>query len=122
MLAPIFPLVANDSDCVALLGSAPTRFWPMGDAPQGSDKPYATWALITGLPENYMDCPPDIDSQSVQVDCWADTPGEARSVAEAIRTAVEGSAHVVAFNFELREPDTRLYRVSFTVDFWTERT
>lgn len=121
MNAPIFPLVSADSECVSLLGSAPTRFWPMGDAPQNSAKPYATFALVSGRPENNLNCPPDIDNESVQVDCWADTPSEARSVAKAIRAAVEVAAYVVAFNFELREPDTRLYRVSFTVDFWTER-
>jgi hypothetical protein len=117
----IFPLVATDSDCVSYLGTAPTRFWPFAAAPQNPTKPYATWQLIYGVPENYIDCPPDIDNVGIQIDCWGDTISSVRDVANAIRRAVEGEAHVVALNGETREPDTMLYRVSFTVDFWTER-
>jgi len=117
----IFPLVATDSDCVSLLGSVPVRFWPFAAAPQDPAKPYATWQTIYGTPENYISCAPDVDKIGLQVDCWGDTISSVREVANAIRVAVEGSAHITALNGETREPDTKLYRVSFTVEFWTER-
>ena len=117
----IFESVETDWACRELLGTNPTRFWPFASAPQSPAKPYATWQLIYGTPENYVNCSPDIDSLGVQIDCWGDTISSVREVAEAIRRAVEGSAHVVALNGETREPDTKLYRVSFSVDFWTER-
>ena len=121
MTPDIFPLVATDSDCASFFGSSPTRFWPFGATPQDPAKPYATWQVIYGTPENYVDCAPDIDSIGVQIDVWGDTISSVRSGAEAIRRAVEGSAHVVALNGETREPDTKLYRVSFSVDFWQLR-
>jgi hypothetical protein len=117
----LFAVVEADFDCRSLLGEKPTRFWAFAAAPQNPVKPYATWQTIFGAPENYVNCAPNIDSISVQIDCWGDTISSAREVAEAIRRAVEGSAHVVALNGETREPDTKLYRVSFSVDFWTER-
>jgi hypothetical protein len=116
-----FAAVEANYECRKLLGESPTRFWPFGATPQNPVKPYATWQVIYGTPENYVDCAPDIDSIGIQVDVWGDTISSVREVAEAIRRAVEGSAHVVALNGETREPDTKLYRVSFSVDFWQLR-
>jgi len=122
VIPPIFPLIAADSDVVALLGDSPTRAYPFGEAPQHVVLPYVTWQLVTGVPENYMDCSPDIDSISVQVDVWAYTQGDARAVFNAVRRALETDAHIVGVGLEGREPDTRIYRISLTVDFWTERS
>jgi hypothetical protein len=122
MRPPIFSLVAGDSDCTTLLGQNPVRFFPFGEAPQHVSLPYATWQLITGVPENYIGCPPDIDSVSLQVDVWAYSQGDAHDVFDAIRRALETDAHIVGVNLEGREPDTRIYRISMTVDFWTERS
>ena len=122
MTPPVFPLVASDSDCLDLLGDNPVRFYPFGEAPQHVVLPYATWQMVSGVPENYMDCPPDIDSISVQVDVWAYTQGDAKAVFAAVRRALETDAHIVGVGLEGREPDTRIYRISLTVDFWTERS
>ena len=121
MIAAMFTTVESDYECRQLLGSNPVRFWPFAAAPQDPKRPYATWQLIYGSPENYLDSPPDIDSIGVQVDVWGDTISSVREVAHAIRRAVEGSAHIVALNGEAREPDTKLYRVSFSIDVWTKR-
>jgi hypothetical protein len=121
MTPDVFPLLAADSDCEALLGSMPMRVYPFGEAPQHVTLPYVTWQTVAAIPENYVDCPPDIDSITVQLDVWGATQGSVAEVRDAVRNALEYDAHVVALNFEGREPDTRLYRVSLTVDFWTER-
>jgi len=97
------------------------RFWPFSAAPQNPNKPYGTWQVLYGSPENSLNCAPSIDSIGVQVDLWGDTVSSVRSAAEAVRRAVEKEAHVVALNGETREPDTRLFRVSFSVDFYTKR-
>jgi hypothetical protein len=122
MTPDVFPLIAADSDCEALLGSGPMRLFPFGEAPQHVTLPYVTWQTVAGVPENYMDCAPDIDSLTVQVDVWAATQGSASEVRDAVVAALETDAHVVGIGLEGREPDTRLYRVSLTVDFWTKRT
>lgn len=97
------------------------RFWPFAAAPQNPNTPYGTWQVTYGVPENALACVPDKDRIGVQVDLWGDTVSSVREAAEAVRRAVEKVAHVVALNGEMREPDTRLYRVSFTVDFWQAR-
>ena len=122
MTPDVFPLIAADSDCEALLGSQPMRLFPFGEAPQHVTLPYVTWQTVVGVPENYMDCAPDIDSLTVQLDVWAATQGSSREVRDAVIAALEQDAHVTAMTLEGREPDTRLYRVSLNVDFWTERT
>ena len=122
MTPAIFPLVTGSAAATALLGTSPTRFYPCGEAPENVAKPYATWFVVSGVPENYLDCPPNIDSITVQVDVWADSQTDARDVFEALRKAFEGDAHIMGVGPEGREPDTRLYRHSMTVDFWQERT
>ena len=121
MMPPIFKLVSASSDCKAILGSKPVRFFEFDSAPQNTTKPYATWQLTQGTPENYMDCPPDVDQVTVQVDCWAETPQTTRDMADAIRSAIEMDAHLISVNIEGREPDTRLYRVTLIIDFWLTR-
>jgi hypothetical protein len=121
MIPPIFTLVSEDSECVSLLGDSPVRFFPFGEAPQHVTVPYATWQLVSGVPGNHLDCPPTIDSITVQVDIWTVSQKDARDIFDAMRGAIEEAAHIMGVNVEGREPDTRLYRVSFTVDFWTER-
>jgi hypothetical protein len=121
MTPDVFPLIAADSDCEALLGSGPMRLFPFGEAPQHVTLPYVTWQTVVGVPENYMDCAPDIDALTVQMDVWAATQGSAREVRDAVVNALQSDAHVMGVGPEGREPDTRLYRVSLTVDFWQKR-
>ena len=121
MTPDVFPLIAADSDCEALLGSQPMRLFPFGEAPQHVQLPYVTWQVISGVPENFLSGRPDMDGISTQIDVWAYTQGDARAVFDALRNAIELDSHIIGVNLEGREPDTRIYRISFTVDFWTER-
>jgi hypothetical protein len=122
MTPPVFALLSTDFECLRLLGNNPIRAYPFGEAPQHVQLPYVTWQLISGVPENYMDCAPDIDSISTQIDIWAYSQGEASEVFSALRSALELDAHIVGVGIEGREPDTRIYRISLTVDFWTARS
>jgi len=125
MFAPIFQTVAASSAVTALLGTAPVRFWPFGDAPeptqQGYALPYATWQTVSGIPENYINQVPDLDSYTLQVDVYASTGTSARAAAEALRNAIEPHAHIVAWRGESREKDTKLYRYSFDVNWLVQR-
>lgn len=108
-----------------MLGSNPTRFWPFASAPQPSQPlyglPYAVWQLVYGSPANYINQTPDSDNVGIQVDAYATTATEARNVFEALRDAFEPYGYVVAYNGEDRDQATGLYRVGFTVEFWTDR-
>ena len=121
MYPPIFSVCAASSDVTALLGSNPVRLYAFGDAPQDEARPYAVWQQVTGYPENYIGNTPDIDRYTIQIDAYAETGAAARSVAEALRDAIEPVAHVVGWRGEGRDPDTRMYRYSFDVEWFVPR-
>jgi hypothetical protein len=118
----IFQIAAGNTAVTALLGTTPaTRFWPFGNAPQDETRPYAVHQLVYGSPVNTLGCVPGADNFGVQVDVYAKTVSAARSVTEALRDAFELHGHIVAWNGEFWEPATGLFRISFTVEFWTDR-
>lgn len=125
MYPPIFDIAEADAGVTALLGVTPTRFWPFGRAPQkGQDTygvPYAVHQLVYGTPENTLACTPASDNFGIQVDAYATSVSAARAVAAVLRDALEPHAYIVAWNGENDEPATGLYRVSFTVEFNTDR-
>lgn len=126
MYPPVFTLATASSAVTALLGTSPTRFWPFGEAPgpneSGYGVPYAVHQLVYGTPSNTLSCVPSVDNFGIQIDVYAKGVTDARNVAAALRDAFEESHnHVVGWNGESWEPATGLYRVSFTVEFWTPR-
>jgi hypothetical protein len=121
MYPPIFATCAADSGVQAVLGTNPCRLYPFGTSTQGVTKPYAVWQAVGGSPENFINQVPDIDSYTLQIDCYATTAAAVREVAEALRDAIEPVAHVVSWRGEDYETDTKLYRYSFDVDWFVHR-
>lgn len=126
MYPPVFELATDSSAVLAILGSPVTRLWPFAIAPQkgtaGYGVPYAVHQLVYGTPENTLSCTPAEDNFGIQFDCYAANASGARTVAAALRDAYEQTQNtLVAWNGEDWEPSTGLYRVSFTVEFWTPR-
>lgn len=125
MYAPIFEAV--DVPAVRALlkaGSGALRFYLFGMAPQNVVKPYAVWRMSSGAPENYINDRPELDSFTLQVDIFASpTQGATvcRDVAAAIRDAIENKAHITSWLGEDIDPDTKNYRLTFLVDWWTYR-
>jgi len=123
--APLFALAVATPAVLAVLGANPTRLYPFGDSPQKGEplygRPYAVWQTVYGSPENYLNQRPDVDNWGVQVDVYADTVANARSIRDALLVAWEDDGHVTAWNGDGRETNTKLYRISFTVEFWTPR-
>lgn len=122
MYPPIFPVVAASSAVKALIGPNPVRFYQFGLAPQNVVKPYAVWQRTSGAPENYLGQTPDIDSFTLMVDVYAGSADSARSVAAALRDAIEPAAHITSWIGESIDPDTKNNRFSFLVDWWVPRT
>lgn len=124
MYPPIFPAVAASSACVALLksGTGPLRFYQFGLAPQNVVKPYAVWQRVFGSPDNAMDQTPTLDSFSVQVDVYAGSADSARTVAAALRDAIEPEAHITSWLGESIDPDTKANRFTFQCDWFVQRT
>ena len=121
MYPPIFAAIVAHAPATALLGTLPTRLYAFGEAPEDTARPYVTWQVITGSPENYLARRPDIDGYTLQVDVWADGGQIARDVAAAVRDAIEPHAYIVRWGGESRDPDTRAYRLSFDVSWFVHR-
>lgn len=121
---PIFAVCSVDAGVGAVLGGTGVncRLFPFGEAPQKTTRPYAVWQTITGAPENYLDKTPDIDSWQIQIDVYAATVTLCRQVAEALRDAIEPHAHIITWGGDDRDPDTNLYRLTFSVDWWVNRS
>jgi hypothetical protein len=125
MIPPLLQYAAASAQVTELLGNNPLRFWPFGDAPQPGHRldgiPYAVWQLVYGAPDNYVNQQPDADGIGVQVDAYGATATEARQVLIALRGALEPYGLVTAYNGEDRDPPTKLYRASLTIEFSTDR-
>ena len=122
MTPPIFDICSSDTSVLSLLGDGPTlRLYPFGEALQNDRLPYAVWSLTEGAPENYLGQRPDVDVLTLALDVYGKTASSAHEVRDALLAAIEPHAHVVSWDGERREPDTKTYRVSFTIDWIVSR-
>jgi hypothetical protein len=122
MYPAIFPAINASSAVKALIGSNPVRFYQFGfNSTQPQTYPYAVWQRVGGSPENYVDKVPDIDTFSVQVDVYAKSADQARSVAAALRDAIEPVAHITSWLGETIDSETKNHRFTFLTDWWTPR-
>lgn len=118
MLPPIFATLYGNSAVEAIVDD---RIYPHADAPQGVDRPYITWQQISLVPANNLSSTPGIDRCAVQIDCWHPTSDGLRSLAVAVRDAIEPHCHITGAPVDLRDPETRLYRYAWQADWWLNR-
>lgn len=117
----IFSAIANDPTLASLLGNKPVRFFPYGSAPDKVSRPYCTYGVISGLPENTLDQVPVIDRMGTQIDVWASTVESCEAVATRIRDVLEPLGHMTAFTSASRELETQLFTSRLEFDFWVDR-
>lgn len=117
-MPPLFATCAANAGVTALLGVGPTRLFPFGDAPENVAKPYATYQVLNGLPENYIDDPPDVDEWLIQIDIYADTVSAVMNVQRVMRRALEPHCYVTRLGGTGTEPSTKLYNTSFDVSWY----
>jgi len=122
MFPLVYALLSQDSDVASLVG---TRIYRHGSAPERVEAPYITWFVVSGVPENNLSDSPPIDDYLVQVDCWSDNDGTGdtgiETLALAVRTVLETDTHVESITADGRDPDTKRFRASLQVRFWTYR-
>lgn len=118
MMPPVYQLLQADSAVTTLVGD---RVYPFGEAPEGVIYPYATYGVITGTPENTFDKPPVVDRLGTQIDIWALTAKSCLDAAEAIRDALENSAHMISISNMDRDTETKSFRYRLEFDFFTNR-
>jgi hypothetical protein len=120
---PIYPQIAASPACVALLksGAGELRFYQFGRAPQNVQKPYAVWQRVFGQPYNHMNERPTTDGFTVQIDVYSGSADSARTVAAAVRDAIEGVSYITNWLGESVDPDTGNYRFSLQSDWLVNR-
>ncbi len=122
MLPPVFAILSNDSMVQSICA---TRIYRHGWAPEKVIAPYATWFVVSGLPENSISETPRVDRYTVQIDCWSDNTGTGsqtvESLATAVRDAIEPLHHMTGIVVNDHDAATDRYRIGLQFDFWTER-
>lgn len=126
MFPPVFATLKASQAVKNIVGVNPPRIFRHGSAPQRPDglplsDPYVTWFLVVGTPENNLSDLPPVDRMTVQVDCWHQTDSGIETLAEAVRDAIEPVAHMTGIVVNLRETETKLYRIGMQFDHWLDR-
>lgn len=120
MLPPIKTTLQAAASVTAIIGNPP-RVYRHGDAPEDTSKPYVTWQVIYGNPENTLSELPASDRVSLQVNCWHTTDIGIVDLATAVRDAMEPFAHCTGMPVDQREPETKLYWIALQFDWHLSR-
>lgn len=118
MLPNIYSILRSNS---TVSSTVSTRIYRHGAAPQDVVKPYITWFVVFGMPELQISGTPDSDMDTIQVDIWSESDQGVETLAYAARTAFDNAGHAARIIQNLREADTRLYRISLEVDIIQSR-
>jgi hypothetical protein len=126
MFPPVFNWLKASNDVKAIVGTNPPRIYRHSSAPQTSDgkpmpNPYITWFFVGLQPLNNLSDPAPADRYPIQVDCWHQTDTGIEALAEAVRDALEPHGVMTGLIANLREPETRLFRIGLTFDIWHGR-
>lgn len=118
MFPNVYALLHADAAVTAIVGQKIGRH---GSMPQDTDAPYITWFVVADAPHNTLSEAPQSDFNSVQIDCWSDDDAEVAKLARAVRAALDAAGHHNRVVVDLRENDTKLYRVGIEADLITQR-
>lgn len=120
MLPPVYETIHTPT-VNALVGD---RIGRHGRVAQNTPRPYITWQVVTGLPHDQISGAPPSDFTTVQIDCWADGETGDRlvdQIATAVRDALDAAGISNRLVIDVREPDTKLFRMGLEADFITQR-
>ena len=121
MFPQVFQTLKASEAVKNIVGTNPPRVYRHGSAPQDTTRPYVTWFVVTGNPENTLSELPAVDRVQVQIDCWHQTDQGIELLALAVRDAVEPYAHMTSAPIDLREPETLLFRIALVFDWFVDR-
>ncbi|ETF00682.1 hypothetical protein W822_20010 [Advenella kashmirensis W13003] len=124
MLPSVFP-VLNVPGIQSYVGALDPRIYDFGSAPQDVTKPYMTFRNVADAPYEQVSGAPCGDFDSVQIDIYAGPDDSERStvrgLARAVREALDDAGIANRLIIQMREADTKLFRISIEADFITNR-
>lgn len=118
MFPPVYQTLRASAAVVAIVGD---RIGAHGEVPQDTARPYITWFVVAGQPQDQISGAPCADFDAIQIDCWHQTDAGIRALATSVRDAIDAVGVSNRVRVNLREPDTKLYRVGIEADFITQR-
>lgn len=118
MFPPVYQTLRANAAVLAAVGD---RIGRHGEIEQDATRPYITWQIVSGIAYDNLSSIPGADFTAVQIDIYHPTDAGAASLAVAVRAALDAARVVNRVVVNLREPDTRLYRVGMEADFITQR-
>lgn len=123
MIPPVFTTLKDVPAIVVILADADgtLRITPWEEAPQDTLKPYVTYTVYNGIPENTLDKVPEVDNLGTQVDVWAPTGDACVQLAILVRDALEPVGHMIEVGAMEKDTETKLYRLRMSFDFFTFR-
>jgi hypothetical protein len=92
-----------------------------GSIPQETALPYITWFTVGDQPHDTLSEAPQSDFTTVEIDCWSLDDAQIATLAGAVRSALDTAGIVNRVVVDLRENDTKLYRIGVQADFITQR-
>lgn len=103
----------------ALSSLASSRVYPLM-APEKVATPYIVYTKVAATPENTLDGGASIDLVRMQIDIYESNYSSAKSLSDAVRSALEGVSIKAAMQseFDFFEPDLHIYRVSQDYLIW----
>lgn len=117
----MFPPVYRTLRADAVIAIVADRIARHGEISQNEIRPYITWSIVVGNPHDHLSGPPPSDFTTVDINCWHQTDAGIEALALAVRGALDEAGHHNRVQVNLRDPDTKLYRVGIEADFITQR-
>ena len=118
MLPNVYQVLRGNATVVSTVG---TRIYRHGSAPQDVQKPYITWFMVAGTPQDILNAAPCHDRDTIQIDCWSETDNGVETLAYAVRAALDSQLISNRMVINNRETDTKLYRIAIEADFIASR-
>jgi len=110
----------SGSSKITVTSSISTRIYPL-IVPQQSALPAITYARISGGQENNLSGYSSIENPRIQIDCWAETYKEIKTIAENVHTVLNTTttfSAILISDMDFYEDDVELYRESMDFKIW----
>lgn len=118
MFPPVYQTLRANT---TVLNMVADRIGPHGAIAQSEQRPYIVWQVVLGQPHDNLSDPPPSDFTTIQIDCYHANAASVVTLASAARDALDAEMIVNRTIVNVKDPDTKLYRVGIEADFITQR-
>ncbi len=110
----------SGSTKITVTSSVSTRIYPLV-VPQESKLPVITYTRISGGQQNDLFGYSGIENPRIQIDCWAETYKEVKTIAENVHSVLNATTTFKAIlisDMDFYENDIEIYRESMDFKIW----